>query len=219
MKKGIIITILTGLLVIYISSCYNNKSDIPSLPKVSFLRDVVPVVTSGACGCHNNVNANSASNNAIAFSLPDTVINGQIVRRPKSDAIVARVDTIAQWANDKIPHPGGGNVFLTENQKILFRNWKEQGQPYDGGEIVCDVTGSIKYSTHIVPIYNGTCKSAGCHGGRGPVLDYNKMVADKNTLLTMMNSGGSSGHPGGVIGLSSCVTNTFKTWIVQGQPQ
>jgi len=76
MKKGIILTTLTGLLVIYISSCYNNKSDIPALPKVSFLRDVVTVVTSGACGCHNNVNANSASNNAIAFSLPDAVRQG-----------------------------------------------------------------------------------------------------------------------------------------------
>jgi len=127
MKKGIIMTVLTGLLVIYISSCYNNKSDIPSLPKVSFLRDVVPVVSSGACGCHNNVNANSTNNNAIAFSLPDTVINGQIVRRPKSDAIVARVDTIAQWANDKIPHPGGGNVFLTENQKNTIQEMERAG--------------------------------------------------------------------------------------------
>lgn len=219
MKKGILMTIMTGLVIVYITSCYNNKADIPSLPKISFLRDVVPVVTSGACGCHNNVNANSTNNNAVAFSLTDTVINGQIVRRVKPDAIVARVDTIAKWANDVISHPGGGNIFLTENQKIIFRKWKEQGQPYDGGEVVCDVSGTIKYSTHIVPIYTNTCKSAGCHGGRGPVLDYSRLVADKNILIAMMSTSGSSGHPGGVIGLSSCITTTFKTWINQGQLQ
>ena len=50
-------------------------------------------------------------------------------------------------------------------------------------------------------------------------LDYNKMVAKKDVLTTMMNSGGSYGHPGGALSLSTCTVNKFKEWIAQGQPQ
>jgi hypothetical protein len=220
MNKKILITmIMMSTLAVYISSCYNNKEDIAALPKVSFLGEVVPIMTSGACGCHNNVNANSASNNAVPFSKPDTVINGVIVKRVETGAIVARVDTMAMWANGIIGHPGGGNVDFTANQRLIVKAWKAQGQPYDGGAATCDLSGAIKHSTHIQPIYISTCKSAGCHGGRGPVLDYTKMVADKNILTLMMNSGGTNGHPGGSIGLTSCTINTFITWMAQGMLQ
>jgi hypothetical protein len=221
-KKIIAGTMLMIVLLVYISSCYNNKEDIAQLPRVSFLGDVVPIVTSGACGCHNNVNANSStSSNAVPFSKPDTVINGTIIKRVETGAIVARVDTMAKWAAGEIPHPGGGIIDFTPNQRKIILAWKNQGQPYDGGAVVCDLTGTIKHTTHIDPIYKSTCKSPGCHGvgTRGPNLDYNKMVADKNILTVMMNSGGSSGHPGGNIGMTSCTINTFKTWIEQGMIQ
>jgi hypothetical protein len=218
-KKILIIMIMMSTVALYVSSCYNNKEDIPALPKVSFLGEVVPIMTSGACGCHNNVNANTATGNAVPFSKPDTVVNGVIVKRVETGAIVARIDTMVKWANGSIPHPGGGNVDFTPNQKQIIKAWKAQGQPYDGGAATCDLTVTIKHSTHIQPIYLSTCKSAGCHGGRGPVLDYAKMVADKNTLTLMMNSGGSSGHPGGNVPLTSCTIDTFKKWMIDGMLQ
>lgn len=223
MNKKIIITVMAAALLVYVSSCYNNKEDILSLPKVSFLGEVVPIMTSSGCGCHNNVNANSSNNNAFPFTRFDTVWNGtqilSINRTVNYGAIIARIDTFRLWVNGIIGHPGGGAVDFSPYQKAVIKAWIEQGPPYDGGAAACDVSGTIRYTTRILPIYNTTCKSSGCHGGRGPVLDYSKLVADKNILTAMMNSGGSSGHPGGVIGLTSCTINTFKAWIEQGQLQ
>lgn len=45
------------------------------------------------------------------------------------------------------------------------------------------------------------------------------MVAEKTALTTIMNSGGSQGHPGGALSLTTCTINKFKEWINQGQPQ
>lgn len=45
-------------------------------------------MTSAACGCHNNVNANGSNANAVPFSKPDTLVNGLIVKRVEAGAIV-----------------------------------------------------------------------------------------------------------------------------------
>lgn len=224
MKKKIFITVAIFALVIYISSCYNNKEDVLTLPRVSFLGEVVPIMTSSGCGCHNNVNANTPpNNNAFPFTRFDTVWDGlnilKINRTVFYDGIIARVDTFRLWVNGLIGHPGGGIVDFTAGQKAIIKAWIDQGQPYDGGGIACVVSSNTRYTADILPIYNTTCKSSGCHGGRGPVLTYSLLVADKNKLIPMMASGGSSGHPGGVIGLSSCIVSKFQAWIAAGQPQ
>ncbi len=204
MKKRIIITAMMTSMVVYIlSSCYRNKEDILALPKVSFRADVVPIVTAGPCGCHNN----GIGTRAVQFSHFDTIFY---------DAILARafvLDTMARF--DK--HPGGGVIYFTEFNKSIITRWVQEGAKDDGGG--CTVTGVIKYNTHIAPIYNTTCKASTCHGGLAVNLDYAKMVAKKDVLTTMMNSGGAAGHPGPVLSLGTCVVNTFKEWIAQGQPQ
>ena len=224
MKKRITITAITVSLLVYLlSSCYTNKEDIASLPKVSFLGEVVPIMTSSGCGCHNNNNAQTSNYNAFPFTRFDTTYGpgGTIVsinRRVDYGAIIARVDTLRQWVNGTIGHPGGGTIDFTPREKQIVKAWIAQGPPYDGGGAACDATGTIRYTTDILPIYNSACKSSGCHGGRGPVLDYAKMVADKSILTTMMNSGGAIGHPAGVIGLTSCTVSKFLAWIGAGQP-
>ena len=204
MKKRIIITaMITSTLVYFLSSCYRNKEDIQALPKVSFRSDVVPIVTAGACGCHNN----GIGTRAVQFSHYDTIFY---------DAILARafvLDTMARF--DK--HPGGGVIYFTDFQKGLITRWVQEGAKDDGGG--CTVSGVIKYTTNILPIYTTTCKGSTCHGGLALTLDYNKMVAKKDVLVTMMNSGGAIGHPGPVLSLSSCTADFFKEWIAQGQPQ
>ncbi len=223
-NKYFIILIFFGF-VLYFSSCYNSKEDVTALPKVSFLGEVVPIMISGGCGCHNNVNSNTITNNAIPFTRldsvrdPNTGVFLRIDRTILYDAIIARVDTLRQWVNGSIAHPGAGAVNLTSRERDIIKAWINQGPPYDGGDIACVIPSNIKYTADILPIYNTTCKSAGCHGGRGPALDYNKLVADKNILNTMMSSAGASGHPGGVIGLSSCITGKFKAWLAAGQPK
>jgi hypothetical protein len=224
MKNRITLTAMTiSILVFLISSCYNNKEDVSALPRVSFLGEVVPIMTSSGCGCHNNNNAQTSNYNAFPFTRFDTTYGpgGTIVsinRRVDYGAIIGRIDTLRQWVNGLIGHPGGGAVDFTARQKEIIKAWINQGPPYDGGGAACSITGTITYTADINPIYNSTCKSSGCHGGRGPVLDYPRLVADKNILTNMMNSGGSSGHPGGVIGLTSCTTSKFLAWIAAGQP-
>ena len=164
-KKIWMAAVITTLLV-YVSSCYNNKEDIVSLPRVSFLGEVVPIMTSDGCGCHNNANANTPpNNNAYPFTRFDTVWDGttilKINRTVFYDGIIARVDTFRLWVNGLIGHPGGGIVDFTPRERAIVKAWIEQGPPYDGGGIACVIPANVKYTTVILPIYNTTCKSSG----------------------------------------------------------
>lgn len=204
MKKKIILTaVMTSMVVYLLSSCYKNKEDILALPKVSFRNEVVPIVTAGPCGCHNN-----GTTRAVQFSHDDTVYY---------DAILSRVSLFEAWVNGG-SHPGGGQIELAPNERNIIQRWIAQGDPYDDGS-GCTVTGSLTYTNDILPIYTTTCKGATCHGGIAVALDYNKLVQVKTTLVTIMNSGGSQGHPGGTLSLTTCTINKFKEWINQGQPQ
>jgi hypothetical protein len=204
MKKSLIIAAMTTSILVYLlSSCYKNNEDIQSVPKVSFRAEVVPIVTSGACGCHNN-----GTTSQVRFSYKDTIFY---------DAISSRAPLFGKWVNGGT-HPGGGNIDFGPNEKPIIKAWVAQGEPYDDGS-GCTIPTVVTYTKDIVPIYNTTCKGGACHGGLGPNLDYNKMVEKQSTLVTMMNSGGATGHPGGPISLSKCVTNTFTAWINQGMPK
>jgi len=195
--------VMTSMLMYVLSSCYKNKEDILALPKVSFRTDVVPIIVSGGCGCHNN----GQGQRAVQFSHYDTVFY---------DAILARTGLLESWVNGGT-HPGGGVIDFTSNQKGLIQQWIKEGAKDDGGG--CTVTGAITYTAKIFPLYTSTCKGSTCHGGIAVNLDYAKMVARKSTLTDMMNSNGASGHPGGTLSLSSCTANIFNEWIAQGQPQ
>jgi hypothetical protein len=202
--KIITIASFATLVAIAFSSCYKNKADIESLSTVSFRSEIVPIVTAGGCGCHNN----NQGSTAVQFSHLDTVFY---------PTILARVTTFKDMVSDASKHPGDGNVHLTESQKVIMQNWIAQGAKDDGGG--CVVSGAITYNANFLPIYNSTCKSSTCHGTVSPVLTYTLLLSDKAVLTAMMKSGGATGHPGPVLSLNSCTTNTILTWIAQGQPQ
>lgn len=194
---------MTSMLVYLLSSCYKNKEDILSLPATSFRGEVVPIVVSGGCGCHNNGQARTA----VQFSHADTIYY---------DAILGRAGLFDAWVNGG-NHPGGGAIYFTANQQSIIKKWIAEGAKDDGGG--CTITGAITYTAKILPLYNSSCKGSTCHGGIATNLDYSKMVAKKDVLTAMMNSGGITGHPGPVLSLSTCTVNLFKEWIAQGQPQ
>jgi len=206
MNKRILIAVMMSTVLVYVSSCYNNKEDILSLPQVSFRGEVVPIVTAGACGCHNN----GIGARAVQFSHFDTVFY---------DAILSRVSLLQSWVNGGI-HPGAGVIDFSANEKTIIKRWIDQGAKDDAAG-ACAVVAAPKYSINIVPIYNITCKGSTCHGGLGPVLDYARFTtpANKALMTTMMSSGGANGHPAGPISLSSCTIDIFRDWITQGQPQ
>jgi hypothetical protein len=206
MNKRVLIALLVSTTLLVVSSCYNNKEDILSLPQVSFRNEVVPIVTAGACGCHNN----GIGTRAVQFSHFDTVFY---------DAILSRVTLFNNWVNGGT-HPGAGVIDFSANQKLVIKRWIDQGAKDDAGG-ACATVPNPKYSLNIVPIYNTTCKGATCHGGIAPVLDYARLTTSTNKayLTSMVNSGGASGHPGGPLSLSSCTIDIFRDWVTQGQPQ
>lgn len=202
MKKRLLLAVITGSWLVSLVSCYNNKEDILALPaEVSFRKEVVPILTSGACGCHNN----GLVRNAVQFSHLDTIWY---------DAILARTSLLNEWINKGAGHPGGGAIDFAPQQKLIVKRWLELGGKDDGSG--CTVAGTVTYTNQIAPIITTTCKGATCHGGIAVALDYNKLSADKEIVSLMMNSGGNTGHPGGSISLSTCTVNTFKAWIEQG---
>ncbi len=210
MKTKILLTAMATTMVVYmLSSCYRNREDILQVPveKVSFRKDVVPIVTAGPCGCHNLGNEPYAQ-----FSHRDTVFY---------DVILARVNAFSTWVNGGT-HPGLGTIDFTPNQKFIIKKWIQQGPPYDsddnGGGCT---TGGETFTATILPIYTTTCKGGSCHGGSGVIaLDtYGAMTSKRTILEAMMNSNGSSGHPGGALSLTSCTVNKFKSWIAAGMPQ
>ena len=203
MNKRLIIAVSLLTLVIYISSCYRNKEDILSLPKVSFRNEIVPIATSGGCGCHNN----GIASRAVQFSHGDTVFY---------DAILSRVSLLDAWVKGGT-HPGGGLIDFSVNEKSLIQRWIAEGAKDDGGG--CTVTGTITYTANIQPIYTTTCKGSTCHGGIAIALDYNVLVGKKSNLEQMVSSGGSKGHPGGTLSLGACTLNTLNEWLKQGQPK
>jgi hypothetical protein len=204
MKKRIIITAaMTSMFLYFLSSCYKNKEDVLALPQVSFRGDIVSIVTSGGCGCHNN----GQGQRALQFSHADTVFY---------DAILARSGVLGTWANGGT-HPGGGVIDFKSNERAIIKQWIQEGAKDDGGG--CTVTGAITYTKNIAAAYTGTCKGSTCHGGLSVNLDYAKMVSKKAEITAMMNSGGATGHPGGALSLSSCTVKLFTEWLNQGQPQ
>ena len=120
------------------------------------------------------------------------------------------------WVNGGI-HPGAGSIYFTPNQENIIKKWIAEGAKDDGGG--CTVTGAVTYTAKVLPLYNTSCKGSTCHGGIAANLDYNKMVAKKDVLTAMMNSGGASGHPGPTLSLSSCTVKLINEWIAQGTPQ
>ena len=206
MKHRIILAAaMTSMMVYLLSSCYKNKEDILALPKVSFRNEVVPIVTAGPCGCHNT----SVTIRAVLFS-------DQRLNIVYYDAILARKSQLATMANGG-EHPGGGEISFSQSEKNLIKRWIDEGGNDDGAG--CTITGTQTWTRDILPIYNTSCKGATCHGGLAAALDYAKMVEKKAALTTIMNTGGSQGHPGGAISLTTCTINRFKEWIAQGQPQ
>jgi hypothetical protein len=207
MKKKISLAALVTFMLVYLlSSCYQNKEDVLALPRVSFRNEVVPIVTAGPCGCHNT----SVTIRAVLFSdqRTNTIFH---------DAILARRSQFESWVNGGT-HPGGGQIEFAPNEKNIIKKWIAQGEPYDDGA-GCTVTGTQTYTRDIVPIYNTSCKGGTCHGGIAIALDYNKLVAEKAKMTAIANSGGSQGHPGGALSLTTCTVNILKEWISQGQPQ
>lgn len=206
MKQRIVLAaVATSMMMYLLTSCYKNKEDIQALPKVSFRKEVVPIVTAGPCGCHNT----SVTIRAVLFS--DNKTNTIYY-----DAILARKSQFEAWVNGGT-HPGGGEIDFSASEKNLIKKWIAEGGNDDGAG--CTVTGAVRYTTDILPIYTTSCKGGTCHGGIAVALDYNKMVAAKTTLTTIMNTGGSQGHPGGALSITTCTANKFKEWINQGQPQ
>jgi len=196
---------LVGL--IWLSSCYKNYYDVTedavnNINQVSFRSDVVPIMTSGACGCHNTAN----NSRQIQFSDPskDTIYYGAIQTRSRLLYDMAKGGA----------HPGEGSIYFSPSQASIVVKWYDQGAKDD--YVPPPITGDVTYTIHIVPLVKSDCNGSACHGGAAIVLDFNSLKARESTLKPMMQSGGQSGHPGGIISIPPNTSSTFLAWIAQG---
>ena len=194
--------------MVCLTSCYNNKADIIALPKVSFVNEIAPILTSGACGCHNNggTAAKQFSNLVKNNNKGDTVYY---------NAIYSESKTLENWANGVTGHPGGGTVDLSAAEKQTILNWVAQGAPDDqssGG-----ANGSVTYSGNIAGIISSTCSGGTCHGGVAPTLNYASLTGSLNSNFVNFVNSNWNGHGGGT--QSPSITATLKAWIAQGMPQ
>lgn len=192
---------------IWLPSCYKNYYDISEdtlnkINEVSFRNDVVPIVTSGACGCHNNDNANTRQ---VFFSNSKT---GEIFY----SAIQTRAALLYDMAKGGA-HPGEGSIFFTQSQANIVIKWYEQGAKDDYSPP--PITGDVSYQKNIQPIYNTDCKGSTCHGGAAIALDYTYMKNNEASISAMMKTGGDK-HPGGPIPISQVTSATFLAWYAQG---
>jgi hypothetical protein len=203
MNKAFTISVL-ACVVLGFTSCYKNYYDISeatlaSINGVSFRNDVVPIIVSGGCGCHNN-----GTTRQLQFSRNDTVFYSTILSR-------------ANMFNDMAKggaHPGEGSIFFTPSQAAIVTRWFSQGAKDD--YVPPPITGSITYSEHIVPLYRSDCTGGSCHGGVARPLDFTAMKSNESTLTKMMNSQGATGHPGGPIKIAPATAATFLAWMAQG---
>ena len=187
-----------------LASCYNNKTDITSLPTVSFVNEVAPILTSGACGCHNGGTATAKQ-----FSKPS-------VDSIYYDAIYGEGQTMLKWANGEIDHPGYGGVELTSSQITIIQNWAAEGYPDDQ-----PVAGAanVTYAGTIAGAISSACGGGTCHGtngggAAGPALNQSSLSTTYLSTLTDYVNNNWSGHAGGA--QSPAVTAEFKAWIANG---
>lgn len=211
MKKATIFTLVLVVLIWLLPSCYKNYYDISEdalneINSVSFRNDVIPIVVSGACGCHNNGN----SSRQIRFSYYDTVSKKDTILY---SAIQSRAAILYDMAKGGL-HPAEGSIFFTPSQANIVRKWVEQGAKDD--YVPPPITGLVTYDVHIDPLYKTDCKGSACHGGQAVALDYNSMKKDSVVIKQIMKSGGKSGHPGPVLSISDNTANYFLTWYAQG---
>lgn len=206
MKKASLFTMIL-MVLIWLPSCYKNYYDIPEetlneINAVSFRDDVVPIVTSGACGCHNNDNK-TPRNVFFSNSLTGEVFYSAIQTRAKLFYDMAKGGA----------HPGEGSIFFTPSQADLVMKWYEQGAKDD--YTPPPITGDISYQKHIQPIYNTDCKGSACHGGAAIPLDYTYMKNNETSISSMMKTEGQT-HPGGPIPVAKSTSATFLAWYSQG---
>jgi hypothetical protein len=222
--KKVILSMLVLIALIGSQSCYKNYYDVTdenleTINSVSFRNDVVPIMISGACGCHNN-----NSTRQVPFSAWEN--RYQITYKPNgNDTITTReyviyysaIQTRAEALNDMAlggPHPGEGSIFFTPSQADIVKKWYDQGAKDD--YIPPAITVEVSYKQHIVPIYKTDCAGGTCHGGAAVTLDYNAMVAEQETITTMMKSSGKQGHPGGPLSISTSTSAYFLAWYAGG---
>jgi hypothetical protein len=209
MKKASIFTLILVFLI-WLPSCYKNYYDIPettleAINSVSFANDVVPIMTSGACGCHNN-----NTTRQIPFSYYDSISKGIVILY---DAILIRDSLLYAMAIGG-PHPGEGSIFFTPSQATIVRKWYEQGSKDDSSPPA--PSSQVTYTKDIVPLVKTQCNGSACHGGNAKTLDYTVLKASEPTIVKMMNTLGADGHPGGSVPISEKTASAFLSWIAQG---
>lgn len=97
---------------------------------------------------------------------------------------------------------------------------------YPDGNIPCDATAAVKFSSDVLPVMNVSCNSSGCHNtssaAAGIILDTYAGVKNQAINGRLMGSinqtSGYSSMPKGGAKLNNCTLTKIQQWINDGTP-
>jgi len=227
--------ILLSIVVLFAVSCkhdpfpYSGQDNpvdtIPNPPTgkpcnpdtVYFQNEILPLILGncGISGCHD---AATAEDGVILDSYANIMNTGDVKQGDPNNSEI--YENITETDPDKIMPPPPSSP-LSASQIALIKKWIEQGAQnnYCDG---CDTT-NVKFSTHILPIFQQSCK--GCHGAspsgyaQYSLTNHSQVVfgITTNNLLERINhKNGFNAMPLNAPKLDACKIRAIEIWINEG---
>lgn len=223
--KKILIILSAFFCILYVSSCYSDKTPIfvdpndcdPNL--VYFQSEVLPILSSNCAqsGCHD------AITEADGYNFTDYA-GAYAAIKPYNAERSELYESITTTESEEIMPPAG-NTPLSAAQIEIIRNWIEQG----GQDFVCNNSGAtcdtanMSYANNILPIIQTNCN--GCHSGSEPSGGYDYTTyggilgsIESGKLYNAILQNGDAVPMPPSFSLTACEIKKVKAWIDNGYP-
>jgi hypothetical protein len=187
---------------------------------ICFESAVLPIYQSycAKAGCHNL----STAANGYKLNNFDNIISKGLLPGNALDSKIYKV--MFESGAEKMPPVG--NTDLNDSQKIIIRQWINQGALNTTNCVaLCDTT-TFNYAGNIKPILNTFCN--GCHSGINPQGDIDlstytllKEYIDNNPesfIGSIEHTAGYAAMPKTAAKLTNCNIVKLKKWINSGSP-
>lgn len=213
-----------SLLVVTLIACKHEPDSVAindqKADPICFESSVLPIYQSycAKAGCHNT----STAANGYKLNTFDNIISKGLLPGNALDSKIYKV--MFESGAEKMPPVG--NTDLNDSQKIIIRQWINQGALNSTNCVaLCDTT-TFNYSSNIKPILNTFCN--GCHSGTNPQGDIDlstytllKEYIDNNQesfVGSIEHTAGYAAMPKAATKLTNCNIIKIKKWINSGSP-
>jgi uncharacterized membrane protein len=195
----------------------NNSTCDPDT--IYFQNDVLPLLVSN-CATSNCHDQQSAQDDVVLIDYLSVMETGEIKAGDPSDSELYEV-IMESDPEDIMPPPPLSQ--LNDDQKLIIKNWIEQGAKNNSCIENCD-TNNVTFSGTIWPMMQTNC--TGCHtnvnaGGGIIIEDYEDVVASASNgslMGVITHSTSFSPMPKNGTKFSDCKIRQIEKWIENGTP-